>query len=100
MAPSTLVGERCVLVWIGFPLLGLPAGWLLKSVAGWVASVTERTREIGLLRAVGMSRRQLRRMLRYESVMVAAFGASLGLGIGVAFGGPCSGCSLTTGSTC
>jgi putative ABC transport system permease protein len=49
-------------------------------------SVTERTREIGLLRAVGMSRRQLRRMLRYESVMIAAFGASLGLGIGVAFG--------------
>jgi putative ABC transport system permease protein len=49
-------------------------------------SVTERTREIGLLRAVGMSRWQLRRMLRYESVVIAAFGASLGLGIGVAFG--------------
>ena len=49
-------------------------------------SVTERTREIGLLRAVGMSRRQLRRMLRYESVVIAAFGATLGLGIGVAFG--------------
>jgi putative ABC transport system permease protein len=49
-------------------------------------SVTERTREIGLLRAVGMSRRQLRSMLRYESVLIAAFGATLGLGIGVAFG--------------
>jgi ABC-type antimicrobial peptide transport system permease subunit len=49
-------------------------------------SVTERTREIGLLRAVGMSRRQLRRMLRYESVVIAAFGAGLGLGIGIAFG--------------
>jgi putative ABC transport system permease protein len=49
-------------------------------------SVTERTREIALLRAVGMSRRQLRRMLRYESVVIAAFGATLGLGIGVAFG--------------
>jgi putative ABC transport system permease protein len=49
-------------------------------------SVTERTREIGLLRAVGMSRRQLRRMLRYESVVIAAFGATLGLGLGVAFG--------------
>jgi putative ABC transport system permease protein len=49
-------------------------------------SVTERTREIGLLRAVGMSRRQLRRMLRYESVAIAAFGATLGLSIGVAFG--------------
>jgi hypothetical protein len=32
-------GWRRVLVWIGFPLLGLPAGWLLKSVAGWVASL-------------------------------------------------------------
>ena len=49
-------------------------------------SVIERTREIGLLRAVGMSRRQLRRMLRYESVMIAAFGATLGLGLGVGFG--------------
>jgi putative ABC transport system permease protein len=49
-------------------------------------SVTERTRELGLLRAVGMSRRQLRRMLRYESVVIAAFGAGLGLGIGIAFG--------------
>jgi hypothetical protein len=39
---QTVVAEparRRVLVWIGFPLLGLPAGWLLKSVAGWVASL-------------------------------------------------------------
>ncbi|MBC6459830.1 ABC transporter permease [Actinomadura sp. HBU206391] len=49
-------------------------------------SVIERTREIGLLRAVGMSRRQLRRMVRYESVVIAAFGATLGLAVGVAFG--------------
>ncbi len=49
-------------------------------------SVIERTREIGLLRAVGMSRRQLRRMIRLESVVIAVFGALLGLGIGVAFG--------------
>jgi putative ABC transport system permease protein len=49
-------------------------------------SVIERTREIGLLRAVGMSRRQLRRMVRYESVTIAAFGAVLGLTLGVASG--------------
>ena len=49
-------------------------------------SVLERTREVGLLRAVGMSRRQLRRMVRYESVVIAVFGAALGLAIGVAFG--------------
>jgi putative ABC transport system permease protein len=49
-------------------------------------SVIERTREIGLLRAVGISRRQLRRMIRLESVVIAVFGALLGLTIGVIFG--------------
>ncbi|WP_243716910.1 ABC transporter permease [Actinomadura darangshiensis] len=49
-------------------------------------SVIERTREIGLLRAIGISRRQLRRMVRLESIMIALFGAVLGMGIGVAFG--------------
>jgi putative ABC transport system permease protein len=49
-------------------------------------SVIERTREIGLLRAVGMSRRQLRTMVRLESVVVAVFGALLGIGLGIAFG--------------
>ncbi|MFA1537364.1 ABC transporter permease [Actinomadura monticuli] len=49
-------------------------------------SVIERTREIGLLRAIGISRRQLRRMIRLESIMIAVFGAMLGMGIGVAFG--------------
>ncbi len=49
-------------------------------------SVIERTREIGLLRAVGMSRRQVSRMVRQESVVIAVFGAMLGLGIGVASG--------------
>jgi len=49
-------------------------------------SVIERTREIGLLRAVGTSRRQLRRMIRLESVVIALFGALLGIGIGVVFG--------------
>jgi putative ABC transport system permease protein len=49
-------------------------------------SVYERTREIGLLRAVGMSRRQVRRMVRWEAVIVATFGALLGVGIGVVLG--------------
>lgn len=49
-------------------------------------SVIERTREIGLLRAVGMSRRQLRRMVRLESVVISLFGAVLGLVLGVLFG--------------
>jgi putative ABC transport system permease protein len=49
-------------------------------------SVIERTREIGLLRAVGMGRRQVRRMVRLESVVIAVFGTLLGLVLGVALG--------------
>lgn len=50
-------------------------------------SIYERTREIGLLRAVGMTRVQLRRMIRDEAVIVAVFGSLLGLVIGIGFGG-------------
>jgi putative ABC transport system permease protein len=49
-------------------------------------SVTERTREIGLMRAIGMSRRQLRRMIRLESVVMSVFGAVLGMVVGLGFG--------------
>lgn len=49
-------------------------------------SVFERTRELGLLRAVGMTRHQLRRMVRWEAALVALFGAVLGIGLGLLFG--------------
>ena len=49
-------------------------------------SIHERTREIGLLRAVGMTRRQVRRMVRLESVTVALLGATVGLVLGTIFG--------------
>jgi putative ABC transport system permease protein len=49
-------------------------------------SVFERTREIGLLRAVGMVRRQTRSMIRWEAAVVATFGALLGVAVGVLFG--------------
>ncbi|MEE1938520.1 FtsX-like permease family protein [Streptomyces sp. TRM 70361] len=49
-------------------------------------SVVERTREIGLMRAIGLSRRQLRRMIRLESVVIALFGALLGVGLGLGWG--------------
>lgn len=49
-------------------------------------SVFERTREIGLARAVGMSRRQVRRMIRWEAVVVSLLGAVVGIVVGVGFG--------------
>jgi putative ABC transport system permease protein len=50
-----------------------------------VLTIHERTRELGLLRAVGMSRRQVRRLVRYESVVTALIGAVLGAVLGVIF---------------
>jgi putative ABC transport system permease protein len=52
-------------------------------------SVFERTREIGLTRAVGGTRRQVKRMVRGEGVIVALFGGVLGVGLGVIFGAAC-----------
>jgi putative ABC transport system permease protein len=49
-------------------------------------SVIERTREVGLLRAIGMSRTRLRRMITLESVAIAVLGAVLGLGLGIVIG--------------
>ncbi|MDF3301639.1 ABC transporter permease [Streptomyces tropicalis] len=69
---------------------GLLALAIVVAVLGVVntlaLSVVERTREIGLLRAIGLSRRQLRRMIRLESVVIALFGALLGLGLGMGWG--------------
>jgi putative ABC transport system permease protein len=75
-------------------LLGLVFGLLLLSVVIalfgvvnvlWL-SVIERTRELGLLQAVGMTRGQAREMVRWESVLIALLGAVLGLAVGIAFG--------------
>lgn len=59
---------------------------LIGIVNTLILSVFERTREIGLLRAVGMKRRQVRTMIRAESVIIAVFGAVLGVVIGTALG--------------
>ena len=48
-----------------------------------VLAVYERTRELGMLRAVGMTRRQARRMIRHESVITALIGAAMGIPLGV-----------------
>jgi putative ABC transport system permease protein len=69
---------------------GLLALAIIVAVLGVIntlaLSVVERTREIGLMRAIGLSRRQLRRMIRLESVVIALFGAFLGLGLGMGWG--------------
>ncbi|MGA5287795.1 ABC transporter permease [Streptomyces pseudogriseolus] len=71
-------------------IYGLLALAIIVAILGVVntlaLSVVERTREIGLMRAIGLSRRQLRRMIRMESVVIALFGALLGLGLGIGWG--------------
>ncbi len=75
------------LLFIIYALLGLA---IIIAVLGIVntlgLSVMERTREIGLLRAVGLSRAQLRRMIRLESIAIALLGALLGIVLGVVSG--------------
>ena len=51
-----------------------------------VLSIHERTRELGMLRAIGTSRRMVRRIVRYESVITALIGATLGLALGLVLG--------------
>ncbi len=58
---------------------------LLGIVTTLALSIHERTRELGMLRAVGMSRKQVRRLVRYEAVITALIGAVLGTILGVIF---------------
>jgi putative ABC transport system permease protein len=60
---------------------------LFGMVNTMVLSVFERTREIGMLRTIGMTRRQARRMIRHESVITALIGAAIGLGLGLFLSG-------------
>lgn len=70
-----------------FALLGLALVIAVLGIVNTLAlSVIERTREVGLLRAIGLSRRQLRLMIRLESVVIAVLGALLGVALGVGFG--------------
>jgi putative ABC transport system permease protein len=70
-----------------YALLGLAVVIAVLGIVNTLAlSVIERTREVGLLRAVGLSRRQLRTMVRLESMVISLLGAVLGVGLGLAFG--------------
>ena len=70
-----------------YALLALAILIALLGIGNTLAlSIVERTRELGVLRAVGMTRKQLRSTIRWESVIIAVQGALLGLVIGVFFG--------------
>ena len=70
-----------------FALLGLALVIAVLGIVNTLAlSVIERTREVGLLRAIGLSRAQLRLMITLESVVIAVLGAVLGVVLGLGFG--------------
>jgi putative ABC transport system permease protein len=74
------------LVNLVFALLAMAVIISLFGIANTLAlSIHERTRELGMLRAIGMSRRQVRTMIRYEAVITALIGAILGMVLGVIF---------------
>jgi putative ABC transport system permease protein len=69
-----------------FALLALAIVISLFGIGNTLAlSIHERTRELGMLRAIGMSRRQVRTMIRYEAVITALIGAILGMVLGIVF---------------
>jgi putative ABC transport system permease protein len=75
------------LLYVMYGLLGFSVLVALIGIVNTLAlSIFERTREIGLLRAVGMTRRQLASTIRYEAAIVGLIGTILGLGLGIIFG--------------
>ena len=81
------IGEEVnQLLGVVYALLALAVIVSLFGIVNTLAlSIYERTRELGLMRAVGMSRRQVRRIVRYESVITALIGAVLGSLLGASF---------------
>lgn len=81
------VGQINEILYLFYVLLALSVLIALFGIVNALAlAVHERTRELGLLRAVGTSRRQVRRIVRGEAVITAVMGAVLGVAIGVLFG--------------
>ncbi|MEV8524094.1 FtsX-like permease family protein [Streptomyces sp. NPDC052000] len=84
---NQITGQVNTVLYLVYALLALAILIAVLGVINTLAlSVVERTREIGLLRAIGTSRRQTGRMIRLESVLIAVHGALLGLGLGLAWG--------------
>ncbi|HLM63698.1 MAG TPA: ABC transporter permease [Acidimicrobiales bacterium] len=90
-----------MLLTVVYALLALAIIIALMGIANTLAlSTWERRRELGLLRAVGQTRRQLRAMVRQESVLIAVFGTVGGLGLGVFLGwGMVEAVGSTSGAT-
>jgi putative ABC transport system permease protein len=78
---SEKVNELLLLVYVLLALSVLVS--LFGIVNTLVLSIYERTHELGMMRAIGASRRQIRQMIRYESLITAMIGGILGLVIGV-----------------
>ncbi|HEY2936887.1 MAG TPA: FtsX-like permease family protein [Gaiellaceae bacterium] len=78
---SAFIGKLLNMVYVLLALSVIVS--LFGMVNTLVLSVFERTRELGMLRAVGMTRRQVRRMVRHESVITALIGAAIGLPLGL-----------------
>jgi putative ABC transport system permease protein len=81
---DSIAGEINVLLGVVYGLLGLAVLIALMGLANTLSlSIHERTRELGILRAVGQSRAQLRSTVRWESVLTAVFGAVAGVALGL-----------------
>ncbi|MFF8783596.1 ABC transporter permease [Streptomyces sp. NPDC015125] len=77
-------GQIETLLYIVYGLLGMAVIIAVVGVVNTLAmSVFERTREIGMLRAIGLSRSGIKQMVRLESVVISLFGAVLGIGVGI-----------------
>lgn len=83
-AIDSLSSEMNTLLAMFYVLLGLSVVISVFGIVNTLAlSVFERTRELGMLRAIGMTRRQTRRMIRHESVTISLIGATLGIPVGI-----------------
>ncbi len=82
-----VAGQVNGLIGVVYGLLALAIVIAVLGIINTLAlSVVERRREIGMLRAVGMQRAQVRRTIYLESLLISVFGAVLGLGLGIGFG--------------